>query len=43
MKGVRGTHARLEIPSPDEGFDALFYVRMDEKQGFVVEDWQNEV
>ncbi len=25
--GVRGTHARLEIPNQSEGFDALFYVK----------------
>lgn len=42
-KGVRGTHARLELPNADEGFDALFYVRIDEPHGFVVEEWSDEV
>ncbi len=41
-RGVRGTHARLEIPSPDEGFDTLYYVRM-EGDEFVVEEWRDEV
>lgn len=40
--GVRGTHARLEIPVLDEGFDALHYVRIEpgtERTNFHVEDW----
>ena len=41
--GVRGTHAMLEDPSLDEGFDALFYVTIDIKPGFVVEKWKNQV
>lgn len=39
-RGVRGTHARLELPALEEGFDALHYVRMDDCGGFVVEEWQ---
>lgn len=42
-KGVRGAHARLELPSADEGFDALYYVRLDDKHGFIVEEWSDEV
>ncbi|MCC7065978.1 MAG: AAA family ATPase [Planctomycetes bacterium] len=41
--GVRGTHARLQIPSLEEGFDRLHYVRMGSKQAdydFHIEDWQ---
>lgn len=37
--GVRGTHARLELPSREEGFDELHYVRITE-DGFEVEDWR---
>ena len=37
--GVRATHARLELPSTDEGFDALHYVTMQEGGGFVVQEW----
>jgi tRNA uridine 5-carbamoylmethylation protein Kti12 len=31
---------KLELPSLDEGFDQLFYVRLTEA-GFVVEEWKN--
>jgi predicted kinase len=37
--GVRGTHARLELPSPSEGFDSLFYVSLT-PEGFCVQEWQ---
>jgi predicted kinase len=37
--GVRGTHARLELPSLEEGFDALFYVSL-KADGFDVQEWQ---
>jgi len=40
--GVRGVHARLELPSPDEGFDALFYVCLT-PDGFSVQEWRDEV
>jgi hypothetical protein len=33
----------MELPSLDEGFDQLFYVRIEEGGGFVVEEWQDEV
>lgn len=33
---------KLELPSLDEGFDQLFYVRLSEA-GLVVEEWKNEV
>lgn len=42
VRGVRGTHARLQLPARDEGFDALHYVRLVDG-GFAVEDWQDEV
>ncbi len=38
-RGVRGAHARLEIPSWDEGFDELHYVRLEEG-GFHIEGWR---
>lgn len=37
--GVRGTHARLELPSLDEGFDELHYVRLIDGT-FQIEDWR---
>lgn len=41
-KAIWGTAKRLEVPSWDEGFDELFYVRI-AKGDFIVEEWQNEV
>ena len=42
-RGIRGTFSRLQLPSLDEGFDQLFYVRIDEASAFVVEEWVDEV
>lgn len=39
-KGIRGTVSRLILPTYDEGFDQLFYVRLLPHQQFSVEDWQ---
>ncbi len=41
--GVLGTHGRLEVPSPEEGFDELWYVRIGNQEAFVVEAWSGEV
>ncbi|MCB9617369.1 MAG: AAA family ATPase [Sandaracinus sp.] len=38
--GVLGTHARLEPPSLDEGFDALFFVRAHDGR-FEVDAWRD--
>ena len=43
LRGLLGTAGRMELPSPDEGFDELHYVRIEEGGGFVVEGWQDEV
>ena len=43
LRGILGTAGRMELPSLKEGFDALFYVRIEEPGGFVVEEWQDEV
>jgi hypothetical protein len=32
----------MERPSPDEGFDELHYVWIDEDGGFVIEGWRDE-
>lgn len=42
-KAVLGTSARLELPSPDEGFGELNFVRFNGNGGFIVEPWKNEV
>ena len=43
VRGILGTSARMELPSRQEGFDELYYVRIDESNQFVVEEWKNEV
>jgi predicted kinase len=43
LVGVLGTYNRLEIPTLDEGFDELHYVRIAEDNSFVVEEWTDEV
>ena len=43
LPGMLGTHKRLVRPSPQEGFDQLCYVWIDENGGFVVEEWSDEV
>jgi predicted kinase len=42
LKGIFGTAGRMELPSLEEGFDELYYVRIDENGGFVVEEWRDE-
>ena len=37
LRGLLGTAGRMELPSTEEGFDELHYVRIDESGGFVVE------
>jgi predicted kinase len=39
-KGVLGASGRLEIPSGNEGFDHLFFVRLNGPDGFTVEKWK---
>ena len=39
---ILSTAKRLEIPTFDEGFDELWYVRIDDV-GFLVEEWNDEV
>lgn len=42
-KGILGAAGRMQIPSREEGFDALYYVRIDETNRFIVEEWKDEV
>jgi predicted kinase len=42
-RGILGGAGRLQIPSKEEGFDELYYVRIDEANRFVVEEWKDEV
>lgn len=43
LRGLLGAAGRLQIPSFEEGFDELHYVRIDEANRFVIEEWRNEV
>jgi len=38
-KGVAGMAGRLQLPDLSEGFDELWYVRMDGSGGFICEEW----
>ena len=40
--GILATAKQLEIPTLDEGFDRLFYVRIEDGR-FLVKDWQDEI
>ncbi|MEO1654413.1 MAG: AAA family ATPase [Bacteroidota bacterium] len=40
--GIRACYHRLEIPSYQEGFDRLYYVKMQDS-GFTILDWQDEI
>lgn len=40
--GVRSASATLQLPIRSEGFDQLFFVRMDGQGGFIVEEWKDE-
>jgi predicted kinase len=43
LRGILGAAGRLQIPSRDEGFDELHYVRIGEGNAFIVEEWKDEV
>jgi predicted kinase len=40
--GVMRTYKRMQIPSLSEGFDRLYYVRIEVPGSFIVEEWQDE-
>ena len=41
VSALAGTHRTLELPGWDEGFDELYYVRIDDSS-FAVEPWETE-
>ena len=43
VKGILGMYNKLEIPSLDEGFSALYHVSIRDDGIFKVEDWNNEI
>ena len=42
LPGVLSTHAKLELPNLHEGFDQLYFVKIN-PSGFDVEEWKNEI
>lgn len=42
LRGILGTAGRMELPTLEEGFDELHYVRIEGGGVFVVEEWQPE-
>lgn len=42
-KGIMGTYNKLELPTYSEGFDALYYVGIEDDGKFRVEEWKDEV
>lgn len=42
-KGLRGTYAKLVLPSYEEGFDRLHYVSINASGDFIVGEWRDEV
>ncbi len=41
--GVRRAYARLQVPMLDEGFDKMYYVKINPQGSFDVEEWRDEV
>jgi predicted kinase len=41
--GIRAAYNKLQFPTLSEGFDKLYYVKIDLQGSFVVEEWQDEV
>ena len=39
---LRGTYNKLELPSPDEGFDTLYYVELI-NHDFIIKQWSDEI
>jgi predicted kinase len=42
-KGILSAYHKLQIPSLTEGFDKLYYVMMDSRGSFTVEEWSDEI
>lgn len=42
-KAILGTYKKLQLPSMNEGFDALYYVRFQDTDSFVVQEWTDEI
>ena len=40
LPAILGTYAKMELPTLEEGFEKLFYVRINDTGGFPVEEWK---
>ena len=43
LVGILDTYKRLQLPSYEEGFDRLYYVKLTDNSSFIVEQWQDAV
>ena len=45
LLGILGTAGRMDLPTRDEGFDKMLYVKIDQSEAgrFVVEEWKDEI
>jgi predicted kinase len=43
LRGLLATYNKLELPTLDEGFDALHYVSMSPEGVFMIQEWSDEV
>jgi hypothetical protein len=43
LPGLLGTYKKMIFPHLAEGFDQLWYVRIDGEGKFAVEEWRDEV
>ena len=43
LVGILDTYKRLQLPSYQEGFDRLYYVKLMDNNSFIVEKWQDAV
>ena len=41
-KAIAATSNKLEMPSLEEGFAKLYFVKMDTEGGFIIDDWRTE-
>jgi predicted kinase len=40
--GIKNTYGKLEIPSYAEGFDRLYFVKIEDNK-FIIKEWQHEI
>lgn len=43
VAGVRAAYHKLQLPTLSEGFDQLYYVRIETPGSFIIEEWHDEI